>query len=98
VGWRVRRGGEMSNVELPPEALDEIRQTEPLACLLCHDEREEPNYDLRIIEGSASTGQIGVAIHCSIGHVYLNAFIPLEGRVYLGAIVVDSPDGPETQY
>jgi hypothetical protein len=84
----------MPSLELPPEVLEEIRQTEPLACPLCRDEREEPNYNLGILDRGASEAQTGVVIRCSTGHVFLDAFVPLDGRVDLGTVVVDSPAGP----
>ena len=87
----------MPNLDLPPETLDEIRQTEPLACPLCHDERGAVNRDLRVIDHGADSHQVGIVIRCSVGHVYLNAFVPLDGRIYLGTVIVDSPAGPETR-
>ena len=87
----------MPDLELPPETLEEIRQMEPLACPLCHDEREGPNYNLSIIDRDAGVDQTGVVIRCSIGHVFLDVFVPLDGRVYLSTVVVDWPVGPETR-
>ena len=87
----------MPDLDLPPEALEEIRETEPLACPFCHAERSAVNRDLKVIDCGVSDDQVGVVIRCSIGHVYLNAFIPLDGRIYLGTVAVDSSDDPETR-
>ena len=88
----------MPGLDLSPETVDAIRQTEPIACPYCADEHEGSNYNLRIVDQRASSRLVGVVLRCSIGHVFLDAFVAIDGHVYSGTVPVDAPADPETRH
>jgi hypothetical protein len=85
----------MPGLDIPPEALDELRQTDPVSCPFCADERGEANCDLTVVDRGADADLIGAVFRCSIGHVYLAGFIVLDGRIYFATVPVNAPAGPE---
>jgi len=85
----------MPGLDLPPEVLEEIRQTEPVSCPLCAYESGETNDDLTIVDRSAGADRIGAVFRCSVGHVYVAAFIAIDNRVYFGCVPVNSTPGDE---
>ena len=83
----------MPNLELPPAAVEKLRLTEPLACPRCHAEHGRRNYKLSVTDHGTSTHQTGVMVRCSVCHVSLAVFVPLDGLVFHDIVPVDSRGG-----
>jgi hypothetical protein len=80
----------MPNLELPPEAVERLRLTEPLACPRCRTDRGRRNFNLSVIDRGTSAHQTGILVRCSVGHVSRAAFVPLDGLVFHDIVPADS--------
>jgi hypothetical protein len=75
-------------MELPPETLDEIRQTDPIVCSYCADEGGAPNPVLQVIDRWSTEQDTGQVVRCSAGHEFLHAFVSIDGCLYFGSVTV----------
>ena len=83
----------MSNLRLPPKDVEKLRLTEPLSCPSCRAGHGRPNYNLSVFHRGTTPRQTGIAVRCSVGHVSLAMFVPLDGMVFHNIVPVDSPGG-----